>query len=141
MRDEDTKHMFNKFNYYFNDNDPHDQFNSKEKKFQNPHINLKATSAKPSYTNINKEKIERKSYYSNNQNQISQNSNQNQITQKKFSKLKLNSTRNYNSTNTLNKHYRHVSSNNSTSNSTNVSNSNQINQKAKRTNSLLNFKY
>ena len=133
MGDEDTKRVFGKFNYYFNDNDPKDQFNSKEKKFNNPHANLKINLEKFSSSSSSREKLfqERKSLYNNNE--------------KKFSKLKLSSANNTNSnsSNSLNKHYRHVSSNNSTSNSTNVSNSNQAaNQlKGKRTNSLLNFKY
>ena len=134
MGDEDTKRVFGKFNYYFNDNDPKDQFNSKEKKFNNPHANLKINLEKFSSSSSSREKLfqERKSLYNNNE--------------KKFSKLKLSSANNTNSSNSLNKHYRHVSSNNSTSNSSSVSNSLSANQaanqlKGKRTNSLLNFKY
>lgn len=143
MRDEETKYIFNKFSYYYNDNDPNDKFNCKDKKFNNPHINLKLNSTKTTFNNVNynssssisnKEKLiqTRNSLYNN---------------QKKFSKMKISSANTSNSNSTqslnLNKHYRHVSSNNSTSNSTNVSNPNQVvNQlKGKRTHSLLNFKY
>lgn len=146
MREEDNKLLFQKFYYYFNDNDPNDQFNSKEKKFNNPHMNLKINNNSiNSNTNslkylsknsnsINKEKLlqERNTMYNSNN-------------QKKFNKLKFASVNSTNSSNSLNKHYRHVSSNNSTSNSSNNNSNSQqnvINQlKGKRTNSLLNFKY
>lgn len=147
IRNEDNKILFNKFYYYFNDNDPNDQFNSKEKKFNNPHNNLKISSLNKSSNSFN-------SNYNSNSSKNNSNTNNNSKekilweratlynNKKKFSKMKISSASTTNTSNSLNRHYRHVSSNNSTSNSTNNSNSNQvINQlKGKRTNSLLNFK-
>jgi hypothetical protein len=134
MKAEDTKIAFSSFYYYFNDNDSNDQLNSKEKKIDNPHVIYKINNTNRPVSNVTltREKAlqERASLYN--------------VNNQKLSKLKLSSNSGSSSSiNTLNKHYRHVSSNNSTSNSTNVSNSNQVvNQlKGKRTNSLFNFKY
>lgn len=133
MRDEDSKLLFSRFYYYFNDNDSSDQFNSKEKKLHNPHANIKMNSLKQTDVTSSRQKLiqEKASLNSNNE--------------RKFSKLKISSVSNSNSnsSSSIVRHYRQVSSNNSTSNSTNISNSNQqpANQfKGKRTNSALNFK-
>ena len=134
MRDEDSKLVFSRFYFYFNDNDPNDQFNSKEKKFHNLHANKKINTMKQSQSENTSSRqkliLEKANIYSSNE--------------RKFSKVKLSSASNSNSSSSIVRHYRQVSSNNSTSNSTNISNSNPqpANQlKGKRTNSMLNFKY
>jgi hypothetical protein len=43
IRDDKTKSAFKDFFYFFNENDVNDKNNSKEKKFNNPHLNLTNT--------------------------------------------------------------------------------------------------
>ncbi len=60
MREEVVKQVFEDFYFYYNENDPNDKNNTKEKKFYNPHtslINNKKNERLPSNGNIEVTKL------------------------------------------------------------------------------------
>ena len=112
MREDSYKEAFKDFNYYFNELDPNDKNNSKEKKFSNPHLNIPNNYQRNSIKDnmsikslVKEEKTEK----------ITLNS-----LETKFSKIKLMSSSG--SSNSLIRNYRQSSGNVMSSNSTSSSN-------------------
>lgn len=115
MRDDSYKDSFKDFNYYFNEVDPNDKNNSKEKKFFNPHLNI----PNAYYRNSIKENVTTTKTYEREEKieKILPNS-----LETKFSKIKLMSSSG--SSNSLIRNYRQSSGNIMSNNSTSSSNHN-----------------
>jgi hypothetical protein len=109
LREDSYKDSFKDFSYYFNEQDPNDKNNSKEKKFNNPHLNIPnnyyRNSVKDTLTSKNMVKEEK----------VVPNS-----LETKFSKIKLMSSSG--SSNSLIRNYRQSSGNVMSNNSTSSSN-------------------
>jgi hypothetical protein len=167
LRDETFRDAFKDFYYYFNDMEPNDKFNTKERKFFNPHLqiqsNLKITNVvsnnnnfnsfignqffkldNSGAVNINDNQSLHKNYASKesvvNNPKIAQDRAMSNI-DSRFTKIKLMS--NSGSTNSLIKNYRQSSGNNMISNNStsNSSNSFNINAMGRRSGSTANINY
>ncbi len=126
LREEKTKQVFKDFYYYFNEVDPNDKNNSKEKKIYNPHLYISDTNTTKTNTNSNSNTVVNTSTKS-----ITEKMNNLSYMDTKLSKIKMMSS-NGNSGSLLRNR---LSSSNLSNNSTSASYSVSINKVGRRSGS------
>ena len=124
LRNENYKDLFRDFYYYNNEFDPSDKFNTNEKKFINPHININTNTKNNTIISNNETNNNRSNDKIRDFNNLDN----------KFSKIKLISSSG--SSNSLLRHYRQSSTNNMSNNSTSSSSSTYIHKRSGSTTNL-----